>query len=1007
MNIFLPDCNTASRPYAAWAGAAALTLGALFGASNSYAAAPPANTLIGNQAVAAYTDSAGTAQTSTSNLVQTTVQQVGLFALDTVNLVTTTVINTKTGAGGNTVYAPHVLTNRGNGTDTFAITVSANAGTFSKVEVFADANNDGLPDSTTPLCSAVPAAICSPLSRQTVAGNGGTFPFVVAYTIPAGATAPTTPFGSGTVTATPGTPALYAGSANDPTPANLLDAQTYSAADVDNVNLTTVAAFSATKAISVPVVAGPSGLGWPAALTSGARSVAGCAATVGGALAPAAGCVYTTYTINYKNTGGAAGDFYMNDDLAALQVSGFTYVPGSAVWSGAGGVALTDAADGTPAGSINYFAAAGNRLNALVTGVGPNVSGTISFIVLVNNTAAVGTSTTTNKATYNPLDNDPVTNPSEVPGATGTAGSATTNPAAFTVTPTTSLVVGSATGTAVGSVDTTPGTPNGTAFDLNTATSIVAGGSVKFTHIVFNTGNAADTINLSSTILSSNFPAGSVVTFYAADGTTPLLDTNADGKIDTGSIATGASTAIVMQVTIPVSTPAVALANLTVNVVGTSSVDSTVFEASKDVVTEVIGALVDLTNTSGGTGVGTVGNGDAGAGPSPLPTTTTTTAPGSVASFPLFVKNNDSGSLTFSLAASQTSTFPGSLPAGWTVTFGNAAGCAAPITTVTVASTAQAAIFACVTPPASAVVGTTNIYFKVTSTVAAATTGVMISDTKLDAVTVSAASTFGATLTPDNNGQVAPGGTVVYAHTLNATGTQSCGTYTLNATQSQATAGWTFALFIDVNGDGQIDAGDTPVVAGGVGATVNPALLVGAPQKIVVRVFAPGGAVPGILDFVKVTATFAAANGGTCPEVSNTDTTTVVTGQIRVVKRQALIPAVASACPAPAAPGATAYSAALISAAKPGDCIVYEIVATNEGTAAITNLTINDAVPLYTAVAGAIQPVAADACAKSATVIGAPVYSFAPATNTVQCGIATTVPPGGQLTLRFAVKINQ
>ncbi|MDB5843164.1 MAG: hypothetical protein JWP79_474, partial [Polaromonas sp.] len=37
MNIFLPDCNTASRPYAAWAGAAALTLGALFGASNSYA----------------------------------------------------------------------------------------------------------------------------------------------------------------------------------------------------------------------------------------------------------------------------------------------------------------------------------------------------------------------------------------------------------------------------------------------------------------------------------------------------------------------------------------------------------------------------------------------------------------------------------------------------------------------------------------------------------------------------------------------------------------------------------------------------------------------------------------------------------------------------------------------------------------------------------------------------------------------------------------------------------
>jgi uncharacterized repeat protein (TIGR01451 family) len=1001
MNIFLPDCNTASRPYAAWAGAAALTLGALFGASNSYAAPPPANTLIGNQATAAYTDSTGVAQTASSNLVQTSIQQVGSFLLDSYGTATTNVQNTKTGAGGNTVYAPHVLTNSGNGPDSFNITVTdhtTGTGDFSSVQVFADANNDGLPDSTTALCTAtVPLGLLAPnlcsITSIAVAGNGGTFPFVVAYTIPAGATTPTTPFASALVTARPTNPIatgsdIYLGGTNGLTP--------YAAADVDNVNLTTVAAFNATKSLTVPAVAGPTGAGWPAALTSGPRSGAACVATVADALAPAAGCVYTTYTINYKNTGGSAGAFYMNDVLP----SGFTYVPGSAVWSSAGGVALTDAVGGDSAG-IDYAAdvtnPAANTVSALVANVGVNVSGTVSFIVMVDNTADVGTGTTTNTATY-----DPVTSTSLVP--LDGAGDSNTNPAAFTVTATVSHVVGSATGTAVGSLDTVAGTPNGTAFDLNTAPTIVAGGSVKFTHTLFNTGNAADTINLST--LASDFPAGSVFTFYAADGATPLLDTNSDGKVDTGSIAAGGSTTFVLQVTIPGATPSAGITPFTVNVLGTSVADSTKIDAAQDIVADVVGALVDLTNSTTGNGIAGTSSalgvgGDVGQGPSPVPTTTLPTPAGTAVSFPLFVKNNDSGSLTFTLAASQTTSFPGSLPAGWTVTFGTAAGCAAPITTTTVAAGAQSAIFACVTPPVSAVAGTTNVYFKVTSTTTASTS-VIVSDTKTDAVTVTAAATFGATLTPDNNGQVAPGGTVVYAHTLNATGVQACGTYTLNASQTQAPAGWTFALFIDVNGDGQIDAGDTPVVAGGPGATVNPALVSGTPQKILVRVFAPGGAVPGIQDTVTVTATFAAnGSGNVCGPVSATDISTVVTGQIRVVKTQALD----AACDGTAD---TAFSAALIANAKPGQCVIYKVIATNEGTAAITNLTINDALPNYTTLAGT-QPIPiapkTTQCEKSATVSGAPTYTSTG--TTVKCGTATTVPPGGTLELIFAVKINQ
>ncbi|MBS74836.1 hypothetical protein, partial [Variovorax sp.] len=68
-------------PRTLWAGAAALTLSFLFG-SDALAAAPPANTIIGNQASATYLDPNGASQLATSNLVQTTVQQVGSFNLD-------------------------------------------------------------------------------------------------------------------------------------------------------------------------------------------------------------------------------------------------------------------------------------------------------------------------------------------------------------------------------------------------------------------------------------------------------------------------------------------------------------------------------------------------------------------------------------------------------------------------------------------------------------------------------------------------------------------------------------------------------------------------------------------------------------------------------------------------------------------------------------------------------------------------------------------------------------
>jgi len=962
----LPTRRTGFSPRASWAGAAALTLGFLFGSPAALAVAPPANTVIGNQASATYSDPSGNTQLATSNLVQTTVQQVGSFTLDTFGTVTTTVVNTKIGAAGSIVYAPHVLTNTGNGSDTFTLAVAEDSTTrFSKIEVYADSNGDGVPDSTTPLCSVVPSATCN-VPAQTVAGSNGTFQFVVAYTIPGTATTPTTPYALATVTATAGTPALYAAT-------NLV------AADKDQVNLTTVAAFNVTKSIGVPAVAGPGGAAWPTATTGGPRSSsAACSTTWGAGLASSATCQYTVYTLTFNNTGGAVGKFALSDTLP----SGFTYVAGSAVWSSAPGTALGDGAGGDPAG-LDY-AASGNTLNAVVLALAPNVTQTISFVVLVNNTAAVGTSTTTNTAQYNPTDS-----PAASSTAIGTLGSGT-NPAAYTVTASYGLVVGTNPSTAATAVDTVAGTPNGTAADLTTRASVIAGGSVKFPQTVFNTGNATDAVNL--TVANGTFPAGTTFLFFAADGVTPLLDTTGDGVPDTGPIAAGGSANIVMQANVPASA-LVGSGPFTAVVTGRSAGDTTKIDATQDVVTIVIGSLVDLTNSAAGTGSGSVAGGDLGPGPSPQPTTTNTTAAGTGTIFTLFVKNNDSIANTYNLAASQSSSFPGTLPAGWTVKFVAAGGTctAAAITSVSVAAGAQQQVDACVTPPATQTpVTAQKIYFQAQST-AAASTGVIATDSKLDAVTVTTAATLGATLTPNNVGQVAPGGTVVYAHTLTNTGNQSCGAYTLTATvpASDATLGWTTSIYLDVNGNGQIDTGDTLVT----GPLPGP-LAAGATQKLLVRVFAPGGASAGATDLTTVTATFTdpAPNCGT---PSATDLTTVITGQIRVIKTQAAD----IACDGTAD---SAFSATALSL-KPGQCIVYQITATNEGTSPITNIAINDAVPAYTSLTGATQP--ATQCVS--TGVTGTALAYAQTATAVSCGsAANTVTPSGTATLTFAVRIN-
>lgn len=132
---------------------------------------PAAGTTIGNQASATYVDNNGNTQTVTSNSVETTVQQVAA--------VTVSSGVTQTASPGGTAVFQHTITNNGNGSDTFDLSTlaSSNNFSFSNIQIFEDANQDGSADN-----------LSSPITSTISIAAGGTYTVVVRADVPTGAT---------------------------------------------------------------------------------------------------------------------------------------------------------------------------------------------------------------------------------------------------------------------------------------------------------------------------------------------------------------------------------------------------------------------------------------------------------------------------------------------------------------------------------------------------------------------------------------------------------------------------------------------------------------------------------------------------------------------------------------------------------------------------------------------------------------------------------------------------
>jgi trimeric autotransporter adhesin len=645
-------------------------------------------------------------------------------------------------------------------------------------------------------------------------------------------------------------------------------------------------------------------------------------------------------TLTYSNTGNTpASNVIVADPLPA----GMVYVPGSARWSVTGPtVILTDAADGlqgaSPTIAYDFGASTAGQATATINSVAAGQSGTLTF--QVNIAAGLPVSTLNNTARYGYFD-----------GAT-VQPNVNTNTFTFSVNQTAAAT-----------------------FTGQTVASAAQGSTVTYNNTLTNNGNGTDTFDIT---VGTGFPVGTAYTLFKADGVSPLLDTNGNGIPDTGPVAAGATYNVVLNVTLPSG----ALGGpYSVGKTATSAFNPTVAPVAVDTLTAIVANTVDLTNNSALPGAP-----GAGPGVEVAAVTTNTVLPGATTRFTLFVNNTSATGDTFNLSASTDATFAAlSLPAGWTVVFRNAAGTVITNTGV-IAGGGNVQVFADVTVPANQVAipaPGADLYFRVVSPASGAV------DRKHDAVIVQTVRSV--QLVPNNSGQVFPGGSVVYAHTLTNAGNvaeNTGGANTISLALADSQGVFTSVVYLDANSSNTIDAGDvvinTPADLGPVAA--------GQAVRLLVRVSAVSGAGVGVIDTTTLTATTAGViNGVAAPAVVTViDGTTVISGNLVLVKEQALD----ANCDGVAD---TAFGTATVSTgAIPGACIRYRITVTNNGVADVATVVVSDSIPTFTTYHGTIV---------AASTQGAVTAPAAGAVGTVSVAVGTLT-PSQSVVITFGVRID-
>lgn len=946
--------------------ASVMGLGLVLAAGQTLALTP-AGTDINNRATVTYEDANGNSYSAQSNESTVTVAEVYAATLEN--------DGSKSGAPGETVYFTHTLTNTGNADDSFSVDGLAGldaATGASTYTVYLDANGNGVPD----------AGESAVTSINLNAGQQAEL--IVAVPVPAGAGAGDTIESTLLVESVGG----GAGTVED-IGANG-DAATYDADgdstpdgnDTNNnvVTVTTDAVLQLSKT-AVPNFTDNT----------------------------------ITYTLEVKNNGGrAAEDVDIFDPIPAnatfaeiVSVNGLLASSSDQWLDNTGALqplphsyaGIADLADVTePAGvDLDGNGTTGETLKGInfrdaIMGV--NTTVTVVYKVDFDGSLASGTQIRNTFAAEGDLDGD------------GNADDPSTSNTTTTTIQQTYAVDATDTGDAADA--------DATLNDVALQDEANSGAVVAFANIVANNGNGSDVFDLS---INNNagatyggagtvpagaqaFPAGTLFTFWNATNNTQLTDTNGNGVPDTGTIAAGADRRITVRAQLPAGVSGTG--PFVATMVATSFGDNSVNDDKLEVLDEIVAPAVDLANSHSAdlTDAGT----DADAFNAAAPTTTTEVAVGGIATFPLFVANNSGNAQSFTLGAN--------LPAGWAVTFRevgvdtNADG--------TADNTSNAGNVVTATPnlPAGAVyqyqaevqvssivaqaaadftgAGAVNTNdsdgdYPVRFTVVSASDGT-ITDQKLDAVDVIANRNI--TVSPDGANQVQPGGNVDYTHVI-ANGGNTTEAVEITAANSLAADGWSnnTQLFIDTTGNGTPDAwvqldnlptandvavrtpnGNTILVdINNAGA--NPLVTLEPGQRLDVRVtvFAPSNAPAGTVDSYTLTASNANVSD------TATDTTEVVVGQVRLDKQAAVD--TACDCAGGTWP-AGGFEPVQSTQVEPGQCVVWQLTATNEGATTAENVVITDETTEFTTFQAADDAVRASDSATTANTGTLPVVEW-------------------------------
>ncbi len=515
-----------------------------------------------------------------------------------------------------------------------------------------------------------------------------------------------------------------------------------------------------------------------------------------------------------------------------------------------------------------------------------------------------------------------------------------------------------------------------------------AGGIAEFKVIVKNPGNGQD--NYTLVVDKGTFPQNTVFTFWDETGSLPLVDSEA------GVILKGQQKTIVVKAQLPAGKEKQGPfeADFTATSVGDSSKSDTV----KLVVTRITGSSVDLAYTQKTAG-------EWGHDKDPFKNAVNvpnqSLAPGSTVVYDLVVHNESGAPRAFNLSAhthvtgdDRGSYVGGTLDNGWIVRFRNNSGQLVTSTPV-LADKGVFAVKVELTVPAaqSAMSGEFAVI---------ATDGHVNDAIKYHVVVEESGKLL---LTPNGANQIEPGGAVFYNHTLvNATNKRRA----VQVTGINSLTGWQHVITSE-NQDVEITPEYMVVI-------MEP----GDSVDFTVKVLSPANALPGSMDVLSLTAQESEMDGDLVRKVNGrpvlvvqaleakaTDSTTVIKGQIRLYKNAAILhDGGLNNCQGAVTPADFSVNPGNVEPGK--DCVVWQIIARNEGDAEATQVTVRDAAPEFTTlVAGSavVEPQGMGAVVEEDTTSGDVVFNIGHgATNAKEDG--GTLKPGESVEVRFTVKVN-